>query len=117
MLLVVPHVDRLPPYAEWAPPYDLAHPDGAKARTIRDAVETICAELGIARDDAVPVCLDPRRGVYNIDLVWALIAARLPQAQMRQIQRSYAEARQGLDLAAVLRQAVAAGRALLGTLR
>lgn len=117
VLLVVPHVDRLPPFAEWAPPYDLARPGGPKATNIRDAVETICTDLGIAREDAVPVCLDPRRGVYNIDLVWALIAARLPQAQMRQIQRSYAEARQGIDLAAVLRQAAAAGRALVGALR
>lgn len=117
VLLVVPHVDRLPPFAEWAPPYDLARPRGPKATNIGDAVDTICAELGIARENAVPVCLDPGRQRYNIDLVWALIAARLPQAQMRQMQRAYAEARQGLDLAAVLRQAAAAGRALLGALR
>jgi hypothetical protein len=117
LLLVVAHVDRLPPFAEWAPPYDLARPGGQKARTIRDAVEAICAELGIPREDAVPVCLDPRRAAYNLDIVWALIAARLPQAQMRQIQRCYAEARQGLDLAAVLRQAAAAGRALFGAPR
>ena len=117
VLLVVAHVDRLPPFAEWAPPYDLARPGGPKATNIGDAVDTICAELGIARADAVAVCLDPRRGTYNIDLVWALIAAHLPQAQMRQLQRCYAEARQGLDLAAVLRQAAAAGRAALGALR
>jgi predicted GTPase len=117
VLLVVAHVDRLSPFAEWAPPYDLVRPGGQKAANIRDAIDTIGAELGIAREDAVPVCLDPRRGVYNIDLVWALIAARLPQARMRQIQRAYAEARQGLDLAAVLRQARSAGRALFGALR
>lgn len=117
VLLVVAHVDRLPPFGEWAPPYDLARPGGAKAENIAGAVATICAELGLARADAVPVCLDPRRGIYNIDLVWALLAARLPQAQTRQIQRSYADARQGIDLAAVLRQAAAAGRALFGALR
>ena len=117
VLLVVAHVDRLSPFAEWAPPYDIARPDGPKATNIRDAVEAICADLGIAREDAVPVCLDPRRGVYNLDVVWALIAARLPQARTRQIQRRYAEARQGIDLAAVLRQATRAGRALFGALR
>ena len=117
VLLVVAHIDRLSPFAEWSPPYDLARPKATKAVNIRDAVDTICADLGIPRDDAVPVCLDPRRAFYNVDLVWALIAARLPQAKTRQIQRAFAEARQGIDLAAVLRQATAAGRALFGALR
>ena len=116
VLLIVAHVDRLSPVAEWAPPYDLVRPGGEKARNIRDAVEAICADTGIARENAVPACLDPRKSLYNVDLVWALIADRLPQAKTRQLQRAFATARQGFDLAAALRQAMKGGRVLLGGL-
>jgi hypothetical protein len=117
VLLVVPHVDRLPPFAEWAPPYDIVRAADGKARRIREAVAAVCADLGIAEADAVPVCLDARKGLYNVDLVWALIGDRLPAAQTRQLQRAFAAARQGVDLPAVLRQAGRAGRALLGAFR
>lgn len=117
VLLVVPHIDRLPPFGDWAPPYDIVRPAGGKALRIRQAVAAICADLGIAETDAVPVCLDARKGLYNVDLVWALIGDRLSGAQTRQLQRAFAEARQGIDLPAVLRQAGRAGRALLGALR
>ncbi|CAH2600114.1 GTP-binding protein HSR1 [Rhodovastum atsumiense] len=117
LLLAVPHIDRLPPFAEWAPPYDIARPATPKARRIHDAVAAIGADLAIAEADIVPVCLDARKGLYNVDLVWALIAARLEQAQTRQLQRAFAESRQGLDLAQVLRQATTAGRALFSALR
>jgi hypothetical protein len=117
VLLVLPHVDRLPPFDEWAPPYDIVRAAGGKALRIRNAMAAICADLGIPETDAVAVCLDPRRGLYNVDLVWALIGDRLPAAQTRQLQRAFAAARQGVDLKAVLGQAVRGGRALLGALR
>ena len=62
-------------------PYDIVRPAGGKALRIRQAVAAICADLGIAETDAVPVCLDARKGLYNVDLVWALIGDRLSGAQ------------------------------------
>ena len=69
VLLVMPHTDRLPPFAEWAPPYDLVRPGGDKAVNIRDALEAICADLGIARADSCR-CVSIRGGGFTTS-IWS----------------------------------------------
>ncbi|WP_372881634.1 GTPase family protein [Psychromonas sp.] len=36
---ILNQVDKLPPLAEWSPPYNLTHPDSAKVMTINKAIE------------------------------------------------------------------------------
>lgn len=110
VVLVLTHVDRLRPFQEWSPPYNLNEPDGAKARSIRDAVAAASEDLGIASERIVPVCVSRERGVYNVDLVWAELAAALPAAKSAQLMRRIAGARKGVDWRRLLGQAVGAGR-------
>ena len=110
IVLVLTHVDRLRPFQEWSPPYNLAEPDGAKARSIREAIGAAAEDLEIAPERIVPVCLSRERGVYNVDLVWAELAAALPAAKSAQLLRRIASARRGVDWRRLLGQAVGAGR-------
>lgn len=92
LLCVLTHIDQLRPFAEWAPPYDVAAPDGAKAHAIRAAMDAVAEELSIPLGDLVPVCLLPGRAAYNIDALRERIAAALPQARLAQLARAHATA-------------------------
>jgi len=116
VVVVLSHVDRLRPFQEWSPPYDVTQPDRAKARSIRDAIDAAAADLGRPLDRIVPVCLSPERGVYNVDLVWGKITEALPAAKSAQLLRRIASARQGLDWRRLLTQAAGAGRLAAGML-
>lgn len=87
MLLVLSHIDRLRPFQEWAPPYDLNDQASAKAGSIRAALEAVSSDLGFAPEDAIPVCLEPGVGHYNIDALWADIMDVLPEAQRTRLVR------------------------------
>jgi predicted GTPase len=117
VLVVASHVDRLRPFAEWSPPYDIAVPTTAKARTIREAVEAAATDLGVPLDDVVPVCLEPSRGLYNADVVWARLLDLLPNAKSTQLLRRIAESRSGIGWRRVLGQAAGAGRLAFDVLR
>ncbi len=52
LLLVLTHVDRLRPFSEWQPPYDLNDRQSAKAISIRSAVDAAAADLGRALTEA-----------------------------------------------------------------
>ncbi len=112
MMLVLNHIDRLRPFSEWAPPYDIAKGDQPKARTIRAAMEAAGADLDFALDDIVPACLDDTVGRYNIDAVWARIAALLPEAQRAQLVRRLGGAKGGFEWGRLLNQAINAGRVI-----
>lgn len=66
LVAVVTHVDLLRPRTEWSPPYDIARPTTDKARSIRDAVDAVAADLGLDAGLVVPVCTAPGR-LDNID--------------------------------------------------
>lgn len=112
ILAVMTHIDRLRPFAEWAPPYDLRS-DTPKAQAIRAAMAAVAEDLGLAAEDIVPVCLDENVGRYNVDAVWARIAALLPEARAAQLLRLLAEAGKSRDWRLVWSQAVGAGRTLV----
>ena len=110
IVLVLSHIDRLRPFQEWSPPYNVAEPDGAKARSIREAIVAAADDLGVAVERIVPVCLAPERGVYNVDLVWAELVQALPAAKSASLLRRVARARRGVDWRRLWGQAVGAGR-------
>jgi uncharacterized protein len=95
LLCVVTHIDQLRPFAEWNPPYDVANPSGPKARTIRDAMMAIAADVGIPLGSVIPVSLAPDRAAYNIDALRARISQALPAARHAQLSRTYAKDRRG----------------------
>jgi uncharacterized protein len=72
---------------EWTPPYDIAAPARPKARAIRAAVDAAARALGLPADAIVPVAMTPGRETYNIDALWAKIAAELDEAKLVQLDR------------------------------
>jgi len=87
VLLALTHVDELRPAMEWSPPYDITAPVRPKARTIRAAVDSAARAFDLPEDAIVPVAMPPGREVYNIDALWARIAAELDEAKLVQLDR------------------------------
>jgi predicted GTPase len=110
MLLVLTHVDRLRPFDDWAPPYDLADDSRAKSKSIRDAIEAASSDLGFTAADTVPVRVDSLTATYNIDTLWAKIVATTPEAQRARLLRLIDSIKSGSSWATVCSQAVNAGR-------
>jgi uncharacterized protein len=111
VLIVASHVDRLSPAREWSPPYDLTTSTRPKETAIRAALEAIAADLDVATPDVVPVRLVPRDDIYNVDLVWALLAERFDDARRGRAVRLRV-ARSGQDWKRILKQASRGGRLL-----
>jgi predicted GTPase len=86
-LLVLTHIDRLRPAVEWAPPYDIMAPAGAKARAIRAAIDAAGRALDFAAEAVVPVAMPVGREPYNLDALWARIALELDAAKLVQLDR------------------------------
>ncbi|MGD9805950.1 MAG: GTPase family protein [Hyphomicrobiaceae bacterium] len=110
IVVVLTHIDRLRPFQEWRPPYNVAEPDSPKAQSIRDAIDAAAGDLGRPVGRIVPVCLSTERGYYNVDLVWAELAEALPEAKSAQLLRRIASAKRGVDWRRLLSQATGAGR-------
>jgi predicted GTPase len=117
MLLVLTHVDRLRPFGEWQPPYDLEDAASPKATSMRAAVEAAAADLGFAASDVIPVCLSSDLERYNVDAVWGAISARLPEAQRARLVRTLRDAEGRWDVGRIWGQALAGGRVLLRSIR
>ncbi len=117
ILLVLTHVDRLRPFHEWQPPYDLNDPASAKAASMRAAVEAAAGDLSFARADVIPCCLSAAVPRYNVDAIWAAISARLPEAQRARLVRTLRDAERSWDLGRIWLQAVTGGRVLVETIR
>jgi predicted GTPase len=116
VVLVVSQIDRLRPFQEWSPPYDLQS-DRPKAMAIREAISAIAEELGFSPDEAVAVSAAPNVAAYNIDAVWGQIVRLLPEAQSAQFVRSLHDMKDRWDWARVWSQAANAGRVFVKTLR
>ena len=72
---------------EWTPPYDITAPARPKARAIRAAIDAVARALDLAVEAIVPVAMPPGRETYNIDALWAKIAAELDEAKLVQLDR------------------------------
>jgi predicted GTPase len=115
MLLVLTHIDKLRPFKEWMPPYDLDSGLGEKATSIRSAVEAVSSELGFAESDVVPVRADISAAAYNVDAVWARVVALMPDAERARLVRVLADVRGASSWGNLWTQAVNAGRVLRST--
>ena len=113
LLVALSHTDRLRPFNEWEPPYDIAAPAGRKAEAIREPVDATAEALGVTPQDIVPVRLDAG-ALYNVDALWAAVVARLPDARQGQLIRLLRLAAKGGGIVEVARQAVKGGRLLTG---
>src|SRR5262249_2227160 len=109
IVLALTQIDKMRPANEWTPPYDIAAPAGAKARTIAAAIASAAGVLGLAEHAIVPVALPPKSEPYNIDALWARIAAELDEAKLVQLDRLRGQ-RQQLNLRELAEQFVRAGR-------
>jgi predicted GTPase len=116
MILVLTHIDRLRPFAEWSPPYDIANGTDAKSENIRAAIGAAAADLGFAASDPVPVSLLPKPQTYNVEAVWQRIAAELPEATRAQLLRCLSDLKGGWDWSTLLSQTSNAGRAIVRSL-
>jgi len=117
IVLVLTHIDRLRPFAEWEPPYGAPGDEREKARNMKDAVAAAATDLEIPVEDAIPVSLlDPDKP-EGIEHVWERIADALPDALRAQILRSLHELGKGWSWRSIWSQAGQAGRALAGTIR
>ena len=115
MLLVLTQIDRLRPFSEWEPPYDLSSPTRNKAASIRAAMEAAGAELGIAIDVIVPARVDVAVAPYNVDALWAKIIELAPDAQRARLLRSLSDIKSAATWGTIWSQAVNAGRVIRGT--
>ncbi len=75
-------------------------------------MEAAGADLDFPRELIVPACLDPGRGIYNADAIWAEIVAQIPDAQGAQLLRTLQDIDRGLDWRKLRDQALNAGRIL-----
>ena len=115
MLPVLTHIDKLRPFKEWAPPYDLDAGMSEKAASIRAAVEAVSSELGFAESDVVPVRADMHAAAYNVDAIWARIVALIPDADRARLVRMLNDVRSASGWGNLWTQAVNAGRVLRST--
>ncbi len=117
VLLILTHVDRLRPFQEWQPPYDLGDTASVKAASIRAAIEAVAADLEFPTEAVIPASLASGLESYNIDAVWAAINERLPDAQRARLVRTLREAQGTNDWSRVWSQVKSGGRVLFDTLR
>jgi predicted GTPase len=113
IVVVMSHIDRLRPFNEWSPPYDVAAPTSRKEETIRAALDAVAEALGVAATDIVPARLDAG-ALYNVDAIWTAVLARVPDARQSQLIRLLRLAGSSGGVAGVARQIVTGGRLLSG---
>lgn len=87
ILLALTHIDQLSPASEWTPPYNIAEPEGPKARRIRAAVDAVARVLRLSANAIVPVAMPLHGEPYNIDALWARIAVEVDEAKLVQLDR------------------------------
>lgn len=116
VLVVMSHIDRLRPFTEWSPPYDVAHPTTDKSSNIRAAIEAVAQDLALAPADIVPARLDEGH-LYNVDAIWSAILARQDAARRGQLLRILRLGNRRGGFGEVATQMIGAGRLIAATLR
>jgi len=112
VLIVLSNIDRVRPFNEWEPPYDLTDPDRPKSRSISDAVEAVAEELKVEYADIIPVSTANGEPAYNVELVWARLMDTLDDARNVQLLRRSSAGNTSPIARSLWRQAIGAGRVL-----
>ena len=117
IVLVATHIDRLRPFGEWAPPYDLATDRCEKAQNILAATNTAASELGFTGQEAVPVSLVNPDAPYNIERLWQRIFEVVPEAKRARLLRTLHDLKDNWSWKSVWSQAAGAGRVIAGAMK
>lgn len=112
IIFLLTHVDRVRPFGEWQPPYDLGDHEQPKSRSIRDAVTAVAEDLGVRHQDIIPVALGRDASNYNIDVVWSRLIDMFDDARNVQLLRRLSEGARVPITKSLWRQAVGAGRVI-----
>lgn len=113
IILAVTQVDKLRPYREWSPPYNLDAGSNEKAQSIKAALEAATADLAVPPGDAVAVSLGPDSIPYNVDGLLALLLAEMPDAARVKLVRAIRESDRTFDWERLRRQSINAGRLVI----
>lgn len=112
LIVVATHIDHLRPAREWSPPYDLVAASGAKATSIRAAVQALADDFALSLDQVVPVCLGEGR-TYNVDDgLWSAILAQQDAALRVRLLRCLDARRRDENWRLLRTQLLATGRLL-----
>ncbi len=112
VFVALSHIDLLRPPLEWSPPYNVATPDTPKAHSIRGALDAVAADLQVAPERIVPLCLLPER-IYNVeDALLPLLIQLIPEAKRVLLLRSMKTLREQEQWELLWQQARATGRFL-----
>ena len=112
MLLVLTNIDRLRPFQEWSPPYDLDKAASPKAQSIVASIAAASADLEFDSGGVVTVSLNPSAPAYNIDGLWLRIVASLPEAKRAQLLRQIDDLKSDRKWSRLWVQTVNVGRVL-----
>lgn len=115
LLFILSHVDRLRPFQEWNPPYDVIKAESEKAATIFAVMQTVASDLNVPIEDIIPASFSVTNGTYNIDALWARILDTLPEAKSSQLVRCLRDSSPGFEWTKLWSQAVSAGRVIART--
>jgi len=66
VIVALTQIDRLRPFNEWNPPYDLQQAESRKAQQIVEAIELVAEDLDVPPERVIPVCLKEDR-IYNVE--------------------------------------------------
>ncbi|MFT5508941.1 MAG: putative GTPase [Hyphomicrobiaceae bacterium] len=116
IVYLLTNVDRVRPFNEWAPPYDLTDKASAKAGSISEAIAAVTDDLGVAESDIIPVAIGQGRATYNIDLVWAQLLDVSDEARNVQLLRRLSSGIRTPITKSLWRQALGAGRVIRKTM-
>jgi len=92
IVVALTHIDQLRPAREWNPPYNLARPSGVKETQIRLCMEEVSRALDVPLDQVQAICLG-KDEEWNVEAVWASIAAQLPEARRAKYLRCLKDAK------------------------
>ncbi len=116
VIVILTHIDSLRPTREWNPPYDFERTSSLKENQIRSCIEHVAESLRIPLEQVQAVCLKSG-DEWNIEAIWTVIAAHLPQARrtryLRCLKHGYERERWEL----ILRQLRSTGRVIGGGIK
>ena len=110
IVFLLTHIDRVRPFNEWHPPYDLTDTATPKSRSIAEASSAVASDLDLDDADVIPVALAPDKDAYNVDVVWSRLVDMFDDARNVRLIRQLSEGRRRPITKTLWRQAVGAGR-------
>ena len=113
IVVALSHIDKLRPFGEWNPPYDLRDKNSIKACNIASALSALESDLSVPIERITPVCLRSD-AVYNVsESLIPLVLQVLPDAQRTMLLRLLREYHDGEYWSQLRRQAYNSGRLLV----